>query len=133
MEPYELLPDLFIVDLNTQSEGGPDKMGHFIERSMISSKTREALNRKKSEGMKLGRPKGGFSKIAKLTGREDEIKLLLKSKVSINAIARFIGGVDRRTVKSFIRLCCKHAERNTRSMKSQDTPGFRLRLQTVLQ
>lgn len=33
-----------------------------IERSMISSRTKEALARKKSDGLKLGRPKGSLSK-----------------------------------------------------------------------
>lgn len=31
-----------------------------IERSMISSRTKEALARKKSEGKRLGRPKGSL-------------------------------------------------------------------------
>src|SRR6266702_5622370 len=34
-----------------------------IERSMISSRTKEALARKKSEGKRLGRPKGKFSSV----------------------------------------------------------------------
>src|SRR5579864_5889638 len=39
-----------------------------IERNMISSRTKEALARKKSEGKKLGRPKGKLSAKTKLTG-----------------------------------------------------------------
>lgn len=74
-----------------------------IERSMISSRTREALARKKSEGAKLGRPKGSLSKQTKLTGKEEEIKILIKAKVPITAIARLMGGVDRQTVNSFIK------------------------------
>src|SRR5438874_12138771 len=68
-----------------------------IERSMISSRTREALARKKSEGAKLGRPKGSLSKNTKLTGREEDIQELLKKKVSKSAIARIMR-VDRITV-----------------------------------
>jgi len=45
-----------------------------IERQLISQRTKEALARKKSEGKKLGRPKGSFSKVTKLTGKEEEIK-----------------------------------------------------------
>jgi DNA invertase Pin-like site-specific DNA recombinase len=40
-----------------------------IERSMISSRTKEALARKKSEGKRLGRPKGKLS-----AGQEDPAK-----------------------------------------------------------
>ena len=36
-----------------------------IERNLISQRTKEALERKKSEGMILGRPKGKVSNISK--------------------------------------------------------------------
>src|ERR1019366_3985188 len=45
-----------------------------IERSMISSRTKEALARRKSEGKQLGRPKGSFAKVTKLTGKEQAIR-----------------------------------------------------------
>src|ERR687886_1142289 len=45
-----------------------------IERSMISSRTREALARKRSEGMRLGRPKGRLSQTTKLTGKDAIIR-----------------------------------------------------------
>lgn len=38
-----------------------------IERNLISQRTKEALARKKSEGKKLGRPKGSLSKTTKLS------------------------------------------------------------------
>src|SRR5579871_3635179 len=47
-----------------------------IERSMISSRTKEALARKKSEGQQLGRPKGSYAKETKLTGKEEMIREL---------------------------------------------------------
>ncbi|MHB8595438.1 MAG: master DNA invertase Mpi family serine-type recombinase [Ktedonobacteraceae bacterium] len=72
-----------------------------IERSMISSRTREALARKKAEGTRLGRPKGSLSKHTKLTGREDDIRELLKSKVSDSAIARIMK-VNRITLTRFV-------------------------------
>jgi putative DNA-invertase from lambdoid prophage Rac len=68
-----------------------------IERSMISSRTREALAR----GAKLGRPKGSLSKQTKLTGREEDIKELLKSQVSDSAIVRIMK-VNRVTLTKFI-------------------------------
>lgn len=72
-----------------------------IERSMISSRTREALSRKKSEGAKLGRPKGSLSKRSKLTDREEDIKELLNSRVSDSAIARIMK-VNRVTLTKFV-------------------------------
>lgn len=73
-----------------------------IERNLISQRTKEALARRKSEGQTLGRPKGSLSKETKLTGKEEEIKDLLKKKVSVSAIGRILG-VHRLTVDSFIK------------------------------
>jgi DNA invertase Pin-like site-specific DNA recombinase len=72
-----------------------------IERSMISSRTKEALARKKSEGTQLGRPKGRLSTVTKLTGKENDILELLRKKVSYSAIARIMG-VNRATIRHFI-------------------------------
>lgn len=73
-----------------------------IERNLISQRTKEALARKKSEGKKLGRPKGSLSKETKLTGKEEKIKELLRKKVSVSAIGRILG-VHRLTVDNFIK------------------------------
>lgn len=73
-----------------------------IERAMISARTKEALARRKSEGKKLGRPKGSLSKKTKLTGKEQDIKMLLEKKVSVAAIARIMG-VHRITMTNFIK------------------------------
>jgi DNA invertase Pin-like site-specific DNA recombinase len=73
-----------------------------IERSMISSRTKEALARKKSEGKRLGRPKGSFAKETKLTGKEQIIRELLSKRVSHSAIARILG-VNRGTLTAFIK------------------------------
>ena len=72
-----------------------------IERELISRRTKEALARKKAQGVRLGRPPRSKSKRFKLTGYEDEIKALLNQKVSKTAIARKFG-IDRKTVVSFI-------------------------------
>ena len=45
-----------------------------IERNLISQRTKEALARKKKEGIILGRPKGSRSLKLKLTGKENKIK-----------------------------------------------------------
>jgi DNA invertase Pin-like site-specific DNA recombinase len=71
-----------------------------IERNLISQRTKEALARKKAEGVILGRPIGSKSSTLKLTGKEDEIKKLLKNKISYSAIGRILG-VHRLTVSSF--------------------------------
>lgn len=73
-----------------------------IERNLISQRTKEALARKRAEGVILGRPKGSKSKIKKLTGREAEIQELLNKRVSKSAIASILG-VHRLTVTSFIK------------------------------
>ena len=72
-----------------------------IERNMISQRTKEALARKRSEGLKLGRPKGSLSKKTKLTGKDKDIKALLEKKVSVAAIARIMN-VHRITMKNYI-------------------------------
>ena len=73
-----------------------------IERNFISQRTREALARKKAEGVVLGRPKGSKSAKTKLTGQEKRIKELLDKRVSYSAIGRILG-VHRITVSSFVR------------------------------
>src|ERR687895_890512 len=72
-----------------------------IERSMISSRTKEALARKKSEGKKLGRPKGKLSSVTKLSGKDDLIREYLDKKIPQTVIARLLN-VNRLTVRNYI-------------------------------
>ena len=73
-----------------------------IERQLISERTREALIRKKQEGMILGRPKGSKNKILKLSGKEEKIKIMLNKKYSIIKISKILN-VYRTTVSRFIK------------------------------
>lgn len=73
-----------------------------IERNLISQRTKEALARKRAEGVILGRPKGSKSKRTKLTGQEKKIQELLDKKVSYSAIGRILG-VHRLTVSTFVK------------------------------
>ena len=73
-----------------------------IERDLTSQRTIEALARKKSEGVALGRPQGRKSAMLKLVGRETEIQALLDKNTSKNAIANMYK-VDWKTVNSFIK------------------------------
>src|SRR5690554_6832489 len=73
-----------------------------IERNLISQRTKEALARKRAEGVVLGRPVGSKSSKTKLTGQEKKIKELLDKNVSYSAIGRILG-VHRLTVTSFVK------------------------------
>ena len=73
-----------------------------IERNLISQRTKEALARKKAEGVILGRPKGRKSTKTKLTGQEKKIKELLDKNVSFSAIGRILN-VHRLTVSKFVK------------------------------
>mgnify|MGYP003815882805 CR=1 FL=1 len=73
-----------------------------IERNLISQRTKEALARKRAEGVILGRPKGRKSSKTKLSGQEIRIKELLDKKISYSGIARILN-VNRFTVSSFVK------------------------------
>ena len=74
-----------------------------IERNLISQRTKEALARKKADGVILGRPIGCKSTKTKLSGKEIKIQKLLDKKVSVSAIGRMLG-VNRLTVCRKIKI-----------------------------
>ncbi|WP_289171423.1 master DNA invertase Mpi family serine-type recombinase [uncultured Parasutterella sp.] len=75
-----------------------------IERNLISQRTKEALARKKSEGVILGRPKGRKNSPDKykLSRKERLIQDLLTIDTSQRQIAK-ICKVDRNTLARFIK------------------------------
>ena len=73
-----------------------------IERDLISRRTKEALAKKKADGIKLGRPIGSKSKNLKLSGKEKYIQNQLKNKVSKVHLAKKLK-VSRSTLFNFIK------------------------------
>ena len=71
-----------------------------IERNLISQRTKEALDRKRAEGVHLGRPKGALSKRVKLTGKEEVIRVLREEGANWSQIARLLH-VDRSPLVRF--------------------------------
>ncbi len=75
-----------------------------IERNLISQRTKEALNRKRAEGVILGRPTGtAGKKYCKLCGKDETIHDLIETGNSISAIARVLK-VHRNTLSKYIRV-----------------------------
>ena len=60
-----------------------------IERKLISHRTKEALARKKSEGVQLGRPKGPGKRM--LDGKEKQIKAMLAAGLTKVQVAKAYG------------------------------------------
>src|SRR5574344_1075446 len=72
-----------------------------IERNLISQRTKEALARKKAEGIILGRPKGKKSNKVKLSGCEEIIQKMIQQNIHRKEIAKVLK-VDRNTLHKFI-------------------------------
>lgn len=72
-----------------------------IERKLISQRTKEALARKKSEGIKLGRPKGPGKRL--LDGKEKQIEAMLAAGLTKVQVSK-IYGVHVSTLHEFLTL-----------------------------
>jgi DNA invertase Pin-like site-specific DNA recombinase len=74
-----------------------------IERNLISQRTKEALNRKRAEGIQLGRPKGTSGALyCKLHHQEDRLRHFRLAGYSYAKIAVLLG-VHRNTVANYVR------------------------------
>lgn len=75
-----------------------------IERNLISMRTKEALARKKAEGVRLGRPKGkpNAPEKHKLYKKKNYIITQLRNGISQSQIAASCN-VDRKTLSRFIK------------------------------
>jgi len=73
-----------------------------IERTLISQRTKEALARKKAEGVRIGRPCGAKSKRSKFSGKKFLIRKLLGKRISKAQIAKRLG-VHSSTLIRFLR------------------------------
>lgn len=73
-----------------------------IERNLISQRTKEALARKRKEGVILGRPKGRKSKKVKLSDYKEQIVIWLSEGKRKSWISKKLK-VHRNTLDSFIK------------------------------
>ena len=80
-----------------------------IERNLISQRTKEALARKKTEGVKIGRVKSFHNSYTKLSGKEELIQELLKQGYKKYQIADQIG-VHRVTLYRYLKSSFQPAD-----------------------
>ena len=77
-----------------------------IERNLISHRTKQALARKKAEGIQIGRPTGSLSSHTKFSGKEKYIAAAIAAGNTKTQIARTVG-VDRSSLYRYLKRCEK--------------------------
>lgn len=70
-----------------------------IERKLISQRTKEALARKKADGIRLGRPKGSGKRI--LDGKEEQLRAMLSTGITKVQLSKLYG-VHVSTIHEFL-------------------------------
>lgn len=82
-----------------------------LERDLISLRTKEALAAKRTQGVKLGKPKGTIQK-SKFDIDVERIKELLKLGLSVRKIAKLLGYTNHLALNTYInkRKLRKHQE-----------------------
>lgn len=80
-----------------------------IERNLISMRTKEALARRKAEGVVLGRRKGSFTKLNVLAANRQEVIRMLNEDCSVAQICRRYD-LSRDTFDRFRRQCSSVSE-----------------------
>lgn len=90
-----------------------------IERTLISQRTKEALARRRAQGVILGRPKGSF-RAGKLYEHEEEIKKMRTEGVSFQKIAlRY--KVSPETVRLFYLRCILKKPKKIQEINQPET------------
>lgn len=92
---------VFQNDINSKVLGFAFGLMAEIERNLISMRTKEALARRKKEGVHLGRRKGDCPKMSMLIENRKVVMKKYKLGVSCSALARQMG-VSRTTMFRFL-------------------------------
>ena len=88
-------------DMNSKSIITLFSLFSELERDMISLRTKEALQAKKAEGVRLGKPKGTLQK-RKFDGDIEKIKELLAYELSARKIAKVLGYTSHIALNTYI-------------------------------